>query len=171
MNCHEKGKIVENEFKLALSNVMENKNMDFSIEKTSFKDDVNNHIDFYLKYNDEIRSFDVKARKKINREDKKENNELNWVELKNVNGKDGWIYGKATHIAFETEDGFMLVKRKDLIKLIEEKCVDATIYNSKEYKDKEIYKKYNREGRKDIIILVPNKDINKIKETYIKKVL
>ena len=90
--------------------------------------------------------------------------------MKNVRGCDGWLYGKATHIAFETNQGFMLVKRKRLVELIEEKCQDTTIYPSEQYKTKEIYKKYNRAGRKDIIVLVPNSDIEQIKENFIQKV-
>lgn len=170
MSCFSNGKKKEEEFKQALSKVLEKKNINFTIEKTSFNDDVRNHIDFILKYGNKVRSFDVKARKKVNRKDKKATDDLNWIELKNVRGCDGWLYGKATHIAFETNQGFMLVKRKRLIELIEEKCQDTTIYPSEQYKTKEIYKKYNRAGRKDIIVLVPNSDIEQIKENFIQKV-
>jgi hypothetical protein len=64
----------------------------------------------------------------------------------------------------------MLVKRRNLIDLINEKCADEKIYNSEDTKKKETYKKYNRKGRKDVIVLVPNSDIEKIKEKFIFKI-
>lgn len=170
MSCFSNGKKKEEEFKQALSKILEEKNINYTIEKTSFNDDVRKHIDFTLTCENKKWSFDVKAKKKVNRDDKKAADDLNWIELKNVRGCDGWLYGEATHIAFEINEGFMLVKRTDLINLIKEKCQDSTIYPSEQHKIKEIYKKYNRAGRKDVIILVPNSDLQKIQEKFIPKV-
>ena len=44
-----------------------------------------------------------------------------WVELQNVSGDIGWLYApKLTIIAFEKEDCFELIKRVDLISVVEE---------------------------------------------------
>lgn len=170
MTCSERGKIVEEKFRKSLENTLNKKGLKYTLTKTNFNEDVYEHIDFVLEYGDKKRSFDVKGKKKVNRSDENETNNLHWIELTNVNGEKGWVYGEATHIAFETDEGFMLVKRRNLIDLINEKCADEKIYNSEDTKKKETYKKYNRKGRKDVIVLVPNSDIEKIKEKFIFKI-
>lgn len=54
------------------------------------------HIDFIInseKLNKDIK-IDVKASKKVNRNDTSTNNDILWVEFKNVQGKNGWLYGE-----------------------------------------------------------------------------
>ena len=76
------------------------------------------HVDYVT----DIGKIDVKARKRVSRTDEDVQDELVWLEFKNVQGKQGWIYGKADIIAFEREEDFLLVKRDDLAKLGEDLC-------------------------------------------------
>ena len=74
-----------------------------------------------------------------------------WVEFNNVNGNDGWLYGEADYIAFERQNNFTLVNRKELVKIAEE-LVDLknTVSSSKLAK----YKAYRRYGRSDLISMM-----------------
>ena len=67
------------------------------------EEDCNEHWD--LKIN-EIK-IDVKAIKK-------NDENIHFVEFKNVLGKKGWLYGDADGFAFETEDYWIEVKKEDL---------------------------------------------------------
>lgn len=44
-----------------------------------------------------------------------------WIEFANKRGGDGWIYGRAAFIAFETSDSFILVNRKELVEYLSAK--------------------------------------------------
>lgn len=69
----------------------------------------------------------------------------------------GWLYGKADYIAFETLTNWLVVRRKDIINLIDLKVVDRTISKSKDF-----YTCYQRDGRQDIIVKIPTSDLEKI---------
>jgi len=75
------------------------------------------HWDFRLTKGEECFRVDVKARKKINREDDDVQDERMWVEFLNVNGDNGWLFGKADYIAFETEHNWVVIERKKLVLL------------------------------------------------------
>jgi hypothetical protein len=67
-------------------------------------------------------------------------------------------------LAFERDDCFEFVKRIDLRKLVEENIQKALIEDGGEliiYCNKEglkYYRKYNRTGRKDLLVKAPFKD-------------
>lgn len=50
-----------------------------------------------------------------------------------------------------------MVRRKDIINLIDLKVIDKTISKSKDF-----YTYYQRDGRKDIIVKIPTIDLEKI---------
>jgi hypothetical protein len=50
-----------------------------------------------------------------------------------------------------------VVRRKDIINLIDLKVIDKTISKSKDF-----YTCYQRDGRKDIIVKIPTIDLEKI---------
>ena len=52
---------------------------------------------------------DVKALKRTNRNDNDVDENIHWVEIRNVRGKKGWLYGDSGLIAFETKDYFVFV--------------------------------------------------------------
>lgn len=131
----------------------------YKTKETSFNENINKHIDLYIKKNIRWFGVDIKAKKRINRNNPTPQSDYIWIEFKNVNGKDGWIYGSATYIAFELDDGFLLVKRKQLVSLVE-KIVDTK--NSVDKAEDALYKIYTRKDKKDKISLIRASDLYKI---------
>ena len=113
------------------------------------------HIDYHSSFG----TIDVKAKKRLNRGDGKEQDEFIWLEFKNVQGKAGWLCGNTDVIAFERDDDFVLVKRKDLLELALKICdIKQTVNKSTQA----LYKGYRRKGRRDLISLIKMSDILKI---------
>lgn len=104
-------------------------------------------VDFILTKADKKIKVEVKARKRISRKDKEAQDELLWVELSNVSakeGKNGWLYGGADVIAFEQDDRFVIVNRKELAQYVEKNCdLETFVKNSKDA----LYKSYRRFDR------------------------
>lgn len=115
------------------------------------------HIDVFLsKFNYRTYSIDIKARKKISRNDSDTADDLIWVEFLNVAGKGGWLVGAAEFIAFEREKDFVMVSRSDLWKL----CVRLVDQTQRVTKSKDaLYKIYQRKDRKDEISIIKFSDI------------
>ena len=127
------------------------------ITKATFEQDINEHWDLKLTSHDDSEisiKFDVKAVKKINRNDSQTNENIHWIELFNVLGKMGWLYGDADYFAFETDDYFIVVEKMRLQSLIADKCAEKI-----KTEKPELYKLYQRNGRKDMITLVKTIDL------------
>lgn len=120
----------------------------YSVRKSSKEDDIDKHIDFYItRTNGTFTSVDVKGGN---------HPETIWIELKNVLGKVGWLFGKAEFIAFDMSEvnGFCMVRRTDLIRLVEEE-VDAKFVGKYD-----AYKKlYQRKNRFDVLTKLHLSDI------------
>lgn len=137
----EKGREVEAEFAELISQYG-------TVTPATPKQDMEEHIDMFLlsKKNNKTSSFDVKAVKEINRGTGKDDT-AHHIELLNVNGDDGWLYGQATYIAFETFTTFVVVDRLRLVEFINkflerpsycfDKALPYCIYKRKDYKNKE----------------------------------
>ena len=140
------GKQKEQEFARFFSNVSE----------ATTEQDMKEHWDLNVRY-------DVKMiRRKTRGGDFDEN--IHWVELMNVHGDTGWLYGQADYFAFEVEDYWISVAKVDLQKFIEEKCKE------KVWSDvPSLYLLYRRSGRKDIITLVKTIDLMYISSSIIRK--
>jgi len=108
--------------------------------------------------------YDVKAMKKWHRADPEPTDRMHYVELRNVNGELGWLYGEADYIAFETRRYWLVVNRRFLMAFIE----GATEKNERSDKPA-VYKLYQRTGRKDLMTVVPTVDLLAISEEIIKK--
>jgi len=80
--------------------------------KSTGKIDMEWHIDLYLGNG---LSVDVKSQKKVNGLDKKPSEEFTWIEFNNSSGRRGWLYGRASHIAFAMEDYYLVVDRRHLV--------------------------------------------------------
>lgn len=130
----------------------------------SKKDDIYGHVDIIWTINDHDYLFDVKSLKKANRSDCTPDDSIHWIELQNVNGNIGWLYGKAHYIAFETLSDWLIVKRADIINMLKNKIVDNAISKSKNF-----YTFYQRDGRQDIVVKVPTKDLREIARNVLKK--
>ena len=96
--CATHGHATENVFeKLAMAH-------GYKVRKAT-RDEQISHIDFILDSPEwQNIKVDVKGRKKTSRQNKKFNDKWVWIEFRNVQGKEGWIYGKANFIAFERKD-------------------------------------------------------------------
>jgi hypothetical protein len=98
--------------------------------------------------------YDVKGMKKYRRSDDKPTDRLHWIELRNVNGKNGWLYGDADVIAFETRKWWLLVEREDLVQFVE-----GILIGSDPCEKPEPYRLYQREGRQDLLTILPTVDL------------
>jgi len=121
--------------------------------------DINEHWDVQI--NDV--KFDIKGLKKVNRVDEEYDETIHWVELENVHGKPGWLYGLADYISFETIKSWLIVKRTKLVELIDSKLQIGIT------SEPEIYKMYRRYGRYDVLTMVPTEDLKEIKTKEIFK--
>jgi len=145
-------KVIEDNFAKVIKDLGE-------VSPSSKEQDINEHWDVKLEV-----KFDVKAIKKTQRKDLGTNDNIHWVELINVRGDKGWLYGEAEYFSFEIDDYWVVVTKEQLQELISEKCA------SKETTDTpQLYKLYSREGRSDVITLVRTIDLMYIAEQVIKK--
>lgn len=143
-----KGKQTEKAFSKILSNVT------FSSEN----EDITEHWDLSTNL-----KIDVKGLKKRNRSDDSVDERIHWVEIKNVNGDVGWLYGDADYFAFELHNYWIIVDKIDLQELVKAQV-------KKEYtKIPMLNKLYSREGRKDVMTLISTFDLINIATAYTKK--
>jgi len=108
--------------------------------------------------------IDVKGLKKKNRNNSKYDDEIHWIEIKNVLGYNGWLYGEADYFAFELTKSWVLVSKKDLQEFIHDVCKDKIRTDKPE-----LYKLYTRKDRKDVITMVKSLDLCQIATEIIKK--
>jgi hypothetical protein len=128
------------------------------IESTT-EQDMNERWDFQVNL-----KFDVKGLKKIRRSDTKTDENFHYIELKNVNGKNGWLYGEATHFSFETNDYWVIIEKNKLQNFIKQKCKDKI-----KCAVPTLYQLYTRKNRKDVIVLVKTIDLMAIADFIISK--
>ena len=130
------------------------------------------HIDFFVQnpITKEIITVDVKSPKSICRGGAV-SSQILWVEFKNVQGKEGWLYGKNGYVAFyhpfhqprlnskfygsSYSDYFIVVKTSEFAKFCEKLCVKGRTNNPKDA----LYKRYTRDGRKDEISMITMQDV------------
>lgn len=128
-----------------------------SVEKSTEDEDKYMHVDFWW---DTPRGYrigiDVKG---IKKNDKGlEDDTFTWLELKNVLGYPGWLYGECEFVAFKTFTKIIYVRRTVLCKYAEEKVLGKELVFDR---PKDYYIPYQRKkwGRKDISIKIPMTDI------------
>lgn len=118
------------------------------VKKATDKQDMQ-HIDFVV----EGKTVDVKGLKDTHKEGKI------LLELKNVQGNDGWCsLSGPDFVGFDFGAFFLHVKNADLIKLIKKKC-DLTQKASKI--SDALYKSYSRKDRDDLMTVVSLTDVIK----------
>ena len=131
---------------------------------STLDEDRYDHIDLWWIYNRKRISFDVKSMKKSSRIDANFNSTIHWIELKNVNGQLGWLFGKAHYIVFETTHNWLIIRRTDLINLLRQHIKNFTISSSKN-----LYTCYQRYNRQDVIVQVPITDLYSIARKILNK--
>lgn len=147
------------EFAIGKLTEVEFANLFTDVTPSTKEEDMYEHWDLKLTTN-----IDVKAIKKENRYDTFYNENFHWVEIKNVNKENGWLYGKTDFFAFETEDYWVLVDKLKLQDFIKSKMAGKKIG-----KLKDPYELYRRDGRKDVIVKVKTIDLIYISTKIIKK--
>lgn len=110
---------------------------------------------------DQPLKFDVKGMKKLNRHDTNTIQQYTWIESKNVHGDAGWIKGLADYIVFERPTTWVIANRQELRELVNEKVKEKNYSTGKG-----VYQLYNRDGRKDVLTLVPFTDILDLELTW-----
>lgn len=122
------------------------------VEKTSMAVDIHDHIDFFV---DEV-GFDVKGNRRV---------DYIWLELQNVQGRKGWLKGKAKYIAFYFTDldVFKVFRRDDLLSFVE----GITEETSSSLDFMKLYKRAAW-GQDDIIVKVRLSDIEHLKHKNLK---
>ena len=113
--------------------------------------DISEHWDFQS----EGLKYDVKGLKKIKRDDDETNQFYHYIEIKNVNGKVGWLYGEADFFMFETNRYWVIVSKKDLQDFIKNNTTKTYVNTP----DESLYCLYKRNGRNDVITLVTTIDL------------
>lgn len=132
----------------------------WQVAPSSRDENIDEHWDFQISKGGENFKVEVKSTKRIHRNDDQSQAEFIWVELKNVRGKVGWLFGKSDLIAFEKEASFLFVKRLNLLKVVNQK---VNLVAKVKQADEALYKIYTRDGRKDRITLLPSGDLEEIK--------
>ncbi len=123
----------------------------WAVKRASDDQDINEHIDAFLKKDGRVVSVDVKDMKKLDRSDLEVQDKYAFVEYMNVKGKPGWLFGKADIIAFATKTGFCVVGREALI----EYCNSVVDRKATATKASDaLHKVYRREGRRDSMTLI-----------------
>ena len=128
----------------------------FQTEPATRTEDMKKHIDFFIIKDGKRYGIDVKGVKRGNRNSTKDE-EIHWIEFKNVRGDDGWLYGDAVCIAFMTNSSVLFVSRKKLADYAEEKKKGKELVYGTAPSD--FYIPYQRKNRKDETIKVPTSDL------------
>lgn len=132
----------------------------WTIEPASEDSNKNEHFDYVMSKDDRSLRVEVKSRKRMRRKDSNVQDEHVWIELHGVRKDDqGWLYGKADLIAFELKNSFRIVRRTDLLDLVE-KLVDFKVKVRKS--NEALYKLYSRSGRPDSLTIIRSDDLLKI---------
>jgi len=130
-----------------------------SVSFANRDEDISEHWDVKIDL-----KVDVKAMRKVKRTDDHPNENIHYVEFKNVHGDRGWLYGDADYFAFETQSYYILVPKIRLQEFIANKCASKEFSSSPE-----LYKLYSREGRKDLITMVKTIDLMYLSDKVIEK--
>lgn len=140
----------------------------WKVTPASQNEDINEHWDYLLEKDGQSTKVDVKAMKRISRNDANIQDRYIWIELHGVRPYDeGWLYGgKADHFAFEIMTGFIIVKREDVIQLLE-RLVDFKI--QVQHPAQAIYRIYQRQGRPDKLTLIETEKLKEIRYAFWKK--
>lgn len=127
------------------------------------KEDIEKHWDI-LDLNTNLK-YDVKSLKKINRVDNYYTQYWHVIELKNVNGKNGWLFGEADFFAFEIINYWIIVKKEKLKNFVKKIMIKEKVNEKMPYylTSREKY------GRKDLFLYVNTLDLCFLAEKIMQK--
>jgi hypothetical protein len=140
-----------------------------NISFASRDEDIMEHWDFEVKLKEGSKRIDIKSLKRLNRHDEEFNDELHWVELKNVHGDLGWVRGKADFILFECFDVWLLVDRSRLEQYVLGKTANGSIITTKDFELLQKGYLYQRKDRKDEMTLLKKEELLNLNPKRINK--
>lgn len=128
-----------------------------------------NHVDFILQKDKKEWKVDVKGAKRLRRADETLNYDLVWLEFRTGHNTAGWLTADkgCCTLAFELENEFILVSRKDLLKLAEKLCDLTKRVDSPK---KALYCGYKRFGRQDLLSIIKTEDLKQIQHSIWPKI-
>ena len=153
----------------------------YSIKHATRNQNIREHTDVYISNGEKSMAVDVKSAKRENRLGEIQDEwhviefiavtypKSNYITLKKTlfnpllpdfnigSGRNGWIYGKATHIAFELEYVFLIVPRINLINFSADKINFSTFAKQPQQAK---YIVYTRNGRGDLISYIHKNDLS-----------
>ncbi|OUD13857.1 hypothetical protein [Thioflexithrix psekupsensis] len=151
-HCLEQGQRAEDQF-IALI-----QQRGWQVQRASEHADKHEHWDCVIEKPPRRFKVDVKAMKRIRRQDVTVQDQWLWIELHGVRPSDrGWLYaGQADLLAIEQQTHFLLLKRLDLIDF-----VDQFVDRQKQVAtaDQARYCVYSRPGRVDQLTLIEIKQL------------
>jgi hypothetical protein len=160
--AEDSGKRTEEKFKQLMLN------KGFTVIKSNEDEDMFKHWDFKCKAPNKDDApwvrYEVKARKKLNRNDKDYDDSILWIERRNKRGDIGWLYGEADYVVFSTKDAWLFVSRLDLVEFVESLMISEDLVYTKQ-----LYRWYRRDGNLDEVLLLKMKDIESIITRRIEK--
>ncbi len=139
----------------------------WKVSASSKAENIDEHWDFHIVNGEENSKVEVKSAKRVHRNDDGIQFKFTWVEIHGVRPNDtGWLFGKANLIAIEKQYSFILVKRLDLLSLVNK---NVNFVANVPDPQKALYKIYRRDGRKDKLTLLTVSDIEDIKFMKLEK--
>lgn len=136
-----------------------------SVRNVDSKTDIHDHIDFKIvdpKNPNKEYGVDVKNNKIYTTND---GEKYRFVEIINVNGSTGSLYGKADYIAFKEDDGYIFVCRWQLAHYVKDNLNTSKILTSFYPIENLYFHQYRShsktQNRKDIITLIKLSDLRK----------
>lgn len=135
-----------------------------TIVVASQEEDVKDHVDFWwTKPNGERVGVDVKGMRKKSRSDLRPDNDITWLEFRNVLGEVGWLYGKAKYLAFRRIGLTVFVDRLKLVQYAENLVRGKQVVDVRPTLCGIPYTR-KRWGRNDITVMVSLDDIQALAE-------
>lgn len=121
----------------------------YLVEEASMEEDRRSHIDFHVTVSGKRYSVDVKSIKTP--PPNQHADKIAWVELRNVNGDKGWLFGDAHAIAFERFGKFCIVRRARLAEILERPRME-TVTSFRDVRPMTIYA---RPTDKSLLVCLP----------------
>ena len=141
----------------------------YTHKKANAYQDIHEHWDLLIEKDGKELKVDVKAIKKIHRDDPSANENIHWLELKNVKGENGWAFSEHNDgIVFELRSYWFYVDKYKLQEFIKESVNKEKIVQNPY---DAFYCIYPRRGKlnEDILTLVKTIDLLYIKDLMFKK--